>query len=162
LDWWTEAAATGAVVDARRSQSARSEWAPKTRKIVPERNVVGEFMSLDLIHTNFPAYSGAPSYWSNKYWTTVLEKKRQVFLALESEWNVDLHHVLHDASKLALIRASTKVMVFGTWDGSARAEYMDALRGLRSTLADPAPWLCVDVPSVAVPGGKWTPGLEVF
>jgi hypothetical protein len=71
---------------------------------------------------------------------------------LESEWGKwknpesSLNMILYDASKLAAIRATAKVMVYSSQEGSNRDQIVNELRTLRMQWNDTSPWLWIDVP----------------
>lgn len=90
-------------------------------------------------------------------------------LGLECEWgksgspNRSLTMVLDDASKLAAVRASVKVMIMATHTGggSETGDFFRAVRGLREAWDDPAPWLLVNLPW-GNDGSEWSPAQEVL
>lgn len=90
-----------------------------------------------------------------KRWERVLETGDfRIKLALESEWgsatdrNRNHALILDDASKLAVIRAEVKVMLFGSHgrDDEDSNTIISRLAQLRRAACDVDPWLCIDVP----------------
>lgn len=147
LDYFAFRARPDLLVEAEKPQ--RDPRAPKTwRPELPVRTTRGEFGSFDMLHSSNPV----GDHGQDDYWTELIASPFEVFLALESEWGkagspaVTRRAVLSDATKLALIRARTKVMVLGPVDSAQAEELFDELARLRTSSADPAPWLLVSVP----------------
>ncbi|WP_437542470.1 hypothetical protein WME97_30215 [Sorangium sp. So ce367] len=91
-----------------------------------------------------------------------------VRLGLESEWGhatstaCNIERVLYDASKLAAVRASAKVMIFGSINGDNHSDIAESLRRLRKASRDSAPWLWIDIPwNQDRRTGKWEPSFGV-
>lgn len=109
---------------------------------------MGEFL-LDLVHSTYPTYDRLP-WESYAYWEKALEAPLEVLLALESEWGFqtdpqrNFASVMADASKIAAVRARSKVMLFaapgkGEKFEENRARLLQALRNLRKRADDKAP-----------------------
>ena len=142
LDWFSARAGKGVLVDARRPRREEST-----------RDTHGEFLC-DLTHSTYPAYGiqGPKRFWRQEYWNEALENPCLVQLVLESEWGkarspgATRVAVLHDAIKVATIKAKAKVVVFGPRDQEAGKALMKDLRDLRDSSGDDSPWLLVAVP----------------
>jgi hypothetical protein len=175
LDWFASTCARDRTVDAC-ARKARQEWSAllgnDTTGGLKSRRTPGEFM-LDLVHTTLPSYDEHP-YWSTAYFDAALDERRpeiRIDLALESEFGKATSPkatriaVLHDACKLALVKAKLKVMVFGTVRGGAETkQVVDDLKRLKKRTGDAAvPWLAIDLPWRADKATvEWQPTHEVF
>jgi hypothetical protein len=121
------------------------------------RTAYGEFM-LDLIHAT---WSPADS------WKVAVGKPCRLRLAMECEWGKSASHastteeVLKDATKIAVVRADAKVMVFGSCNREHRLEIVELLRDLRTNADDSSPWLWLDAPWW-VEDRIWTPEYGVL
>jgi hypothetical protein len=128
---------------------------------------VGEFL-VDHCHVAERRYDGGESVENQLAWyrdatVSASSQTMRIELALESEWgkskdeDLSLIMVLDDASKLAALRAKSKVMIFGTKDGSACGRFVEMLSRLRTAWGDSeTPWLLVDLPW-GYQRGKWNP-----
>ncbi len=109
----------------------------------------GEFL-VDHCHGSFP--DGLRDGSDSDFWKDLLLRPCRIDLALESEWGKwknpesSLNMILYDASKLAAIRATAKVMVYSSQEGSNRDQIVNELRTLRMQWNDTSPWLWIDVP----------------
>jgi hypothetical protein len=90
-------------------------------------------------------------------WDQPLAKPCEMKLALECEWGKyknlreTLALVLDDACKIAMVRATAKVVIFPTHQGldkqqQERRRMVDTLRSLRTQSGDDASWLWIDLP----------------
>lgn len=148
LDFFAARAVSGALVEARASRL--SSEVSQFRAELPARHTYGEFASFDMLHSNNPG----PNEYSSKdeYWNALLARPFEVFLALESEWErgtreVTRAEVLNDAVKLAMVRARSKVMVFGARAADDAATLFSDIKQLRLVARDDSPWLVVGLPS---------------
>lgn len=169
LDYFAATAAEGMVVDARRANSARG-WSRFLKQQntttaltkTPVRETSGEFM-LDLVHSGYPGYQDG--YMTAKYWNRALLKgKLKLRFAMESEFGKEAEkkrtrfEVLHDAAKLAAVRAPLKLMLFGTTEGGEETEAVKKdLRELRAGNDDDATWGWIDLPWNVNAKGDWLP-----
>jgi len=168
LDWFAATAGDGMTVRAL-TQRAETSWqgllAKKHGQLPAPREGTWEFL-LDLVHTTVPRKEDGESY--QEYWANVLEASCETHLALECEWGKSMSdkssfgEVMWDAWKLAAVRASAKVMVLGTSDGSACEEVMRAVSCLRTQSRDSAPWLCVDLPWYVAAPNQWKPSAWIL
>lgn len=113
----------------------------------------GEFL-VDLCHTTYPLDIASDGGWPSVRWyERAFASPCQMKLALESEWgkwgyaDQSLVMVLDDACKLAVLRASVKVMLFSSHWTDDPARVPAALKKLRTCHGDTSPWLWIDVPN---------------
>lgn len=123
--------------------------------VYPRRNegriitAAGEFL-VDQCHVVENPYAGADMAGELKWYAELGPCK--VNLAIESEWgkhNNELASkllVLSDASKLCAVRATAKIMVFATNNGTNASEFVELLVRLRRAWSDDSPWLLLDLP----------------
>lgn len=144
LDWFTRSAATDRIV-----------WPPDPT------SRQGEFL-VDQCHVRAPQRISGESWGA--WYGRALATRFEMSLALESEWgkrgtrDLSTTLVLDDALKLAVVRASTKVIIFASRDGSDRQPTLDLLNNMRTSVQDCAPWLWIDLPWKAPrQGGGWQP-----
>jgi hypothetical protein len=111
----------------------------------------GEFI-LDQCHTTLqdPTH---PREMTCGQWESACIASARLLLAMECEWghkvdkDVSLGKILHDAWKLAVVRAKLKVMVFASHDGASdRSRVQNNIAALRRSAGDNSPWLLLDVP----------------
>jgi hypothetical protein len=108
----------------------------------------GEFM-VDLCHLTYPRDRFPKPHERMKRWSAVFETEHfAIKLAMECEWISNYAEILDDASKLALLRADIKVMIFSSKGGVCGdcESIMNKLAQLRRAARDGDPWLCIDVP----------------
>lgn len=148
LDWFARAAAVDRVV-----------WPPDaTRR-------EGEFI-VDQCHVRAPKLHSGETWGA--WYDRVLSVPIEMSLALESEWGkvgtrgISTTLVLDDALKLAFMRATAKVIVFASRDGSDRQPTLDLLARMRASTHDNAPWLWVDLPWKAPRKGEWAPSFGLL
>lgn len=148
LDWFMRSAAVDRVV-----------WPPDaTRR-------EGEFL-VDQCHVRAPKPQSGETWGA--WYDRVLTAPVEMSLALESEWGkvgtrgISTTLVLDDALKLAFMRATAKVIVFASRDGSDRQPTLNLLSQMRWSVQDTAPWLWVDLPWKAARGGEWDPSFGVL
>ncbi len=140
MEWFSGAAGEGRVV-----------WPPDPT------SRGGEFI-VDHCHVQAPGLAAGET-WGGWY-RRVLQEPLKMSLALESEWgksgtkDVSTTLVLDDALKLAFLRASAKVIVFASRDGSDRQPTLDLLNRMRASVSDDAPWLWIDLPWRKANGGS--------
>jgi hypothetical protein len=113
----------------------------------------GEFL-VDLCHTTYPLHDETFERWpSTEWYDRALAEPCRMKLALESEWgkwgngDQSLVMVLDDACKLAVLRASVKVIVFSSHWADKSNRVVEKLRNLRGCHGDTDPWLWIDVPN---------------
>lgn len=146
LDFFAARARKDVLVEARKPRKhVKKRW----RSELGVRTTSGEFASFDMLHSENPQYRGGSTA---DYWTDLVNKPFKVLLAVESEWGSATNReatrfaVLSDATKLTIVRAETKVMVFGPVDGAQDKELCGELSTLRESSGDNAPWLLVRQP----------------
>jgi hypothetical protein len=135
------------------------EWfrqaAPASIRVYPAAGMgsKGEFL-VDLCHTTYAHDDETDGAWPSLQWyERTCTSPCQIKLALESEWgkwgygDQSLVMVLDDACKLAVLRASVKVMIFSSHWKDDTNRVTDALQNLRRCHADTSPWLWLDVPN---------------
>ncbi len=168
LDWWAARKNPSFLADARRlrlSSKSKQEYSDEIRDTfgwgrLQQRSTFGEFL-LDLTHSNFPRYDDVNwrslDYWSKSY-PVASDQKRSIHLALESEFGkskapgATIHAVMEDATKLLVVNATVKVMIFASTrehdDAQTNSDRIFEL-GHRLVLADATPfqaWLWIDLP----------------
>jgi hypothetical protein len=177
LDWFADAASTEVVVDARGSRCA---GASVGRQYVLSRTdfhagwavtrtTGGEFL-VDLCHTTFPKYEG--DWGSRAYWERAFVNPKQpptIQLALESEFGsstseeLNLHRVMEDASKLLVLRARVKVMVFASVHRDNRQKILALARQIAGhDRGRETTWVWIDLPWGDAWTGERTPERWVF
>ncbi len=163
LDWFAGAASEKTVVDARRSRcsdgsigrrsvAARRGLHPEMKSARP-RTTGGEFL-VDLCHTTFPKYGGdwgSRAYWERAFVNT--EQAPAIHLALESEFGsstseeLNLHRVMEDASKLLVLRARVKVMIFASVSPANRDEIVRLATQIAAhDRSGETTWVWIDLP----------------
>ncbi len=153
LDWWSAAARRSSLSVDTHSTRADVNWADQWRfdrpPTIPQRGVSHEFM-LDLIGTNYPAYSN--DFYTERYWDKVGKVQGTIVLALESEWGsagsapLNRALVLEDALKLVHVRAKLKVLCFGV-EFEHQDRLIEDIQRLRVKGGDgTTPWLLFPVP----------------
>jgi len=168
LDWFSATASDANVVDARPSKYAISDSLLKLRKkkILCPRNTYSEFL-VDLCHSDFPSYSSF-AFYSRDYWASALKERRRIRLALESEWGkysskpANYAKIMEDATKLAVVRADCKILVFGTLDQPSHEEVIKDVGLLRKQTGDKSPWLLIDAPKSNWREGQIQPSVLVI
>lgn len=106
-----------------------------------------EFL-LDQVHATTCDFAAASP--PSTRWDAALKGPCKLQLALECEWGSrasrpeNTARILDDAWKVALVRATSKVLVFAS-KGNREAIH-ESVRQLRSAAGDDAPWLLIDVP----------------
>lgn len=159
LDWFAASASTSAAVDARSSRCGEGRnggWPLSTLQAFhPDwktpRATGGEFL-VDLCHTSFPDYNhwGTPEYWQQAFKTS--NKPPEILLALESEFGssandkLNLHRVMEDASKLLVLCARVKVMLFASTTVASRDEILDLAKKMVTHDRSGATWVWIDLP----------------
>lgn len=114
---------------------------------------------LDLIHASWRAQDP---------WSVAVDQPCRLSLALESEWGkktsrvATTEEVFRDATKIAFVRATAKVMLFGSCDTGHRNEIVDLLNRLRRNTDDPSPWLWIDAPWWRDEHQLWIPAFGVL
>ena len=97
-----------------------------------------------------------------------LESPRRILLALESEWGkannkqANYAMIMEDATKLAIVRARCKVLVFATVDQACHDEVIKNVRSLRMQMSDKSPWLLIDAARSDWAAGKIQPSFLVI
>lgn len=148
LDLVASFAKDGLLVEARWPRVRRT-FRSAEGKEVPVRATRKEFASFDMLHSSNPEYASEDI---DAYYTKLIERPFEIFLALESEWgrkssrSATRAEVLEDAIKLSIVRARSKVMIFGPTSGSDSKQLFKDLATLRQSAGDTSPWLLVSNP----------------
>lgn len=156
LDFFAGCARKDVLVEARKPRKhVKKRW----RSELQVRTTLGEFASFDVLHSENPRYLGGSM---KDYWTKLVNKRFEVLLAVESEWGAATKRkttrfaVLSDATKLTIVRARSKVMVFGPVDAAQDEQLCDELERLRRSSGDNSPWLLVRQPWRATAPPSWS------
>lgn len=148
LDLVASFAKDGLLVEARWPRVRRAFRSAEGEE-VPVRATRKEFASFDMLHSSNPDYAGEDI---DAYYTKLIERPFEIFLALESEWGRERSRsatraeVIEDAIKLSIVRARSKVMIFGPTTGSDSEQLFKDLATLRQSAGDKKPWLLVSNP----------------